>query len=89
MSVYFFNSFWEISQLADDTTLKLESCESLKYVKDLFDNFELIAWAKTNMEKIQAFMIDKHMKRFKNDYNLNRIDGPIHIRNLHICKTEI
>ena len=33
----------KISQLADDTTLLLESGESVKYVKDLLHNFELIA----------------------------------------------
>ena len=33
----------KISQLADDTTLLLESGESVKYVKDLLHNFELTA----------------------------------------------
>jgi len=33
----------KISQLADDTTLILEGGESVKYVKDLLHNFELIA----------------------------------------------
>ena len=41
----------KISQLADDTTLLLESGESVKYVKDLLHNFELIAGLKTKMEK--------------------------------------
>ena len=79
----------KISQLAHDTTLILESCESIKYVKYLSQNCELIAGVKTHMEKTQAFMIDKHMKHFKNDYNINWTDGPIHILGLHICKTEI
>jgi len=73
--------------LADDTTLILESGESI--CKDLLHNFELIAKLKTNMEKRQAFMIGKHMKLFKNDYNLNWTDGPIHILRLQICKTEV
>jgi len=33
----------KISQLADDTTLILESCESIKCVKDPLHNFEPIA----------------------------------------------
>ena len=79
----------KISQLADDTTLILESCESIKYVKELLHKFELIAGLKTNMEKTQAFMIGKHMKRFKNEYNLSWNNGPIHILGLHIYENEI
>ena len=65
--------------MADDTTLILESGESIKFVKDLLHNFELIAGLKANTDNTQAFMIGKHMERFKNDYNLNWTDGPIHI----------
>jgi hypothetical protein len=79
----------KISQLADDTTLILESCESIKHVKELLYKFELIAGLNTNMEKTQAFMIGKHIKRFKNDYNLTWKDGPVHILGLHICESEI
>jgi len=41
------------------------------------------------MEKTEAFIVGKHMEHFKNDYNLNWIDGPIHILGMHICKTEV
>ena len=34
-------------------------------------------------------MTGKYMKRFKNDYNLNWTDWPIHILGLHIRKTEM
>ena len=40
------------------------------------------------MEKTQAFMIGKHMKRFKNDHELQWNYGPIHILGLSICNTE-
>ena len=52
-------------------------------------NFELITGLKTNMEKTQAFMIGKHMKRFNNVYNLNWTDVSIHILGLYVCKTEV
>jgi len=78
----------KISQLADNTSLILESCKSIKYVKDILHNFQLIVGLKANMEKTQAFIINKHMKSFKNDYNLNCTDVPIHILGLHIYKTE-
>ena len=55
----------------------------------MLHNFELIAGLKTNMEKTQAFMRGKHMKRFNNNYNLNWTYGPIHILGLLICKTEV
>ena len=79
----------KISQLAGDTTLILESGESIKCVKDLLHIFELIARLETNMEKTQACMIGKHMKCFKNNYNLNWTDGSIYILGLHICKIEV
>jgi len=41
------------------------------------------------MEKTQAFMTGKDMKRFKNDYNLNWTDESIHILGLYVCKTEV
>jgi len=75
--------------LGGNTTLILKSGESITYVKDLLHNFELIAGLKTNTEKTQAFIIGKHMKCFKNDYNLNWTDEPIHILGLIICKTEV
>ena len=77
----------KISQLADDTTLILESIESIPYIKNTLENFEKISGLKTNIDKTQAFMIGKHM-RFKNDYGLKWNYGPIHILGLHICETE-
>ena len=47
----------EISQLADDTILFLENEPSMKHVKEILNDFEIISGLKTNIEKTQAFMI--------------------------------
>ena len=77
----------KISQLADDTTLFLENELSIKYVKEILYDFEIISGLRTNIDKTQAFMIGKHM-RFKRDSDIHWNEGPIHILGLSICNTE-
>jgi hypothetical protein len=77
----------KISQMADDTTLILESPLDIAPTKQTLFEFEQIAGLKTNMDKTQAFMIGKHM-RFKEDYGLKWNVGPIKMLGIHICTTE-
>ena len=76
----------KISQLADDTTLILDSCMSIAPLKILLDKFALISGLKTNIDKTQAFLIGKHTK-FKNNYGMTWSDGPINVLGISICQT--
>jgi hypothetical protein len=78
----------KVSQLADDTTLILESYESVKHVYTLLSNFEIISGLKTNMDKTQAFMIGKHMKRYKNTESIKWKTFPIYTLGIYICSDE-
>jgi len=78
----------KISQLADDTTLIMETYESIKHVRTLLTNYGIISGLKTNMDKTQAFMIGKHMKRYKDTEAIKWSDYPIHTLGIYICKDE-
>jgi hypothetical protein len=78
----------KVSQLPDDITLILESYESVKHVYTLLSNFEIISGLKTNMDKTQAFMIGKHMKRYKNTESIKWKTFPIYTLGIYICSDE-
>ena len=54
----------KISQLADDTTLIINSIESIPIDKDTLETFFICSGLKTNIDKTQAFIMGKHL-RFK------------------------
>ena len=76
----------KISQLADDTTIFLNSIESLQPVKDTLREFHICSGLRPNMDKTQAFIIGKHI-RFKNTYNLTWCEGPINTLGVSICQS--
>ena len=79
----------KVSQLADDTTLILNDENSIPVVKDVLLQFYKCSGLKTNIDKTQAFLMGKHMKRFKKTYDLTWKTGHITVLGITFCENEL
>ena len=76
---------FQISQLADDTTLFLKDKHSVQTVLDLLKHFELCAGLKLNKSKSEAIMLG-NSNHLTSVCGIKIIDKPVKLLGIWICK---
>ena len=68
-----------ISQMADDTTIFLDSIDSIPPLIQLLKAFALCSGLKINVEKTEAYCVGQSRDKAAEDYGLKWVKGPMRL----------